>query len=542
MDLSFLRDFPKRMRVVGLYAVVVGNSCQKQIWKTHGFEKFDEQINVIFAILLFIMERSLRDEFCTIDDISNFLIEINFYHFHKDITNENCKVLSQYIIDNILSNGGLQMTFDGFDFSSSQYKPINISYIGNRIVYENEQRRSSFYLTDNGYSLLLGTLEVESHMRLTIQEMIFAEHLKKNNYDKSLEDIKNIFEFIKIEKKKNVEAVSKIRRNILDFNIDDYVERLDATFKAIRETRKKLEKHKNFVKEKVYILENEFVDIDHIEPENLSKLKKLREINSYLDRSIECHLDIMQSYNEYRSICKTEMENFLKMSLVDRFSFSQGVFEKILDEPSLLKKVDTFLHPLFSKDPDKIFNLNKVLIPQHSRKAPKAKPYVTQIDFDEDKWLEEQKKNQEIKNNLYTNSLLVILESAREKNTTTLSELAEIVSSDQEKFIRLIPSVSIFKDLMIELIRRQTFDIEALKIERAKDLVMGKELGLATNALQIETLLLNLDKPWSYMKFFKVEKVYPPCKVCFTQPDLLEEGKEVRLVCSNVRFEIDFDV
>ena len=405
MNLSFLREFPKRMRVVGLYSVLVDNSSQKQIWKTLGFEKFDEQINVIYAILLFIMEKSLLDEACTIDDIANYLSEINFYYFQKDITNENCKDLSQYIIDNILSNGGLQMNFDGYDFSEKQYKSINISYIGNKVVYENETRRSSYYLTDNGYSLLLGTLEVESHMRLTIQEMIFEEHLKKNNYDKSLDDIKNIFELIKIEKKKNIEAVAKIRRNILDFNIEDYIDRLDSTFKAIRETRKKLEIHKNSIKEKVEILESQGLDIEHMDDENLKKLQKLLEISKYLDRSIECHLDIMQSYNDYRSICKSEMEHFLKIALVERFSFSQGIFEKVLDDASLLDKVAIFLHPLFSKDVDKIFNLNKVLIPQHSRKVPTHKPFVTQVDFDEEKWFEEQKRLQEVKNNLCTQSL-----------------------------------------------------------------------------------------------------------------------------------------
>ena len=38
----------------------------------------------------------------------------------------------------------------------------NISYVANRIVYvEDEVKRTSHYLTDDGYNLLLGTLEME---------------------------------------------------------------------------------------------------------------------------------------------------------------------------------------------------------------------------------------------------------------------------------------------------------------------------------------------------------------------------------------------
>lgn len=47
---------------MGMYALLVENSIQKTTWKQYGFIKADEQINLIFAVLLFIMEISLREE------------------------------------------------------------------------------------------------------------------------------------------------------------------------------------------------------------------------------------------------------------------------------------------------------------------------------------------------------------------------------------------------------------------------------------------------------------------------------------------------
>ena len=48
----------------------------------------------------------------------------------------------------------------------------------NRIIYvDSEVRRTSYYLTEDGYNLLLSTLEIENNMKITIHEMIFRMHL-----------------------------------------------------------------------------------------------------------------------------------------------------------------------------------------------------------------------------------------------------------------------------------------------------------------------------------------------------------------------------
>ena len=63
----------------------------------------------------------------------------------------------------------IAMSFDGFSFERNAYKMMNISYVANRAVYVNSDvRRATYHLTDDGYDLLLGTLEMENNMKLTI--------------------------------------------------------------------------------------------------------------------------------------------------------------------------------------------------------------------------------------------------------------------------------------------------------------------------------------------------------------------------------------
>lgn len=72
MQYDFLKDFTRRMKCVGLYALLYDNSSQKYIWKERGFNTLDEQLNVIFSVMLYIMEQSLKEESCTIDNITVF--------------------------------------------------------------------------------------------------------------------------------------------------------------------------------------------------------------------------------------------------------------------------------------------------------------------------------------------------------------------------------------------------------------------------------------------------------------------------------------
>ena len=52
------------------------NSWQKTTWKTFDIRSVEEQLNIIFSVLLYMMEQSLEEEICTIDDIAAYLDDI----------------------------------------------------------------------------------------------------------------------------------------------------------------------------------------------------------------------------------------------------------------------------------------------------------------------------------------------------------------------------------------------------------------------------------------------------------------------------------
>lgn len=184
-------------------------------------------------------------------------------------------------------------------------------------------------------------------MKLTIHEMIFQIHLEKQSYDKAVDEIKNVFNLMSIQLQKIQEAMGKIRRNALSYSVKDYEEIL---------------------------------------------LENLRIIESYLNRTIDEHQKILSSHFDLKALYTRELEALSQMSLIRRFSMRNDFYDKVLENPSALGNLDYFLRPLFNREPDKVYNLNKALLYQKPSVRNEDEDTEEMLDFDEDAYLKEQEE------------------------------------------------------------------------------------------------------------------------------------------------------
>ena len=534
MQYDFLKHFPKRMKNVGLYAIMVQNSSQKAIWRQYGFLKVDEQLNMIFAVMLYIMEQSLREENCTMDDIGAYIDTINVQHFEKNMTYEDCRKLGDFIVNVVLSNEGKVMHFDGFDFESNAYHIMHISYVANRIVYiDQELRRTSYYLTDDGYNLLLGTLEIENNMKLTIHEMIFQMHLEKQSYDKAVDEIKNVFNLLRIQLQKIQEAMGKIRRNALNYSVKDYEEILLENLETISDTKQKFQNYREMVKSRARELEETNINVKRLSPKDEEKLNHLKEIECYLNRAIDEHQKILNSHFDLKALYTKELEQLSQLSLIKRFSFRTEFYDKVLEDASALERMDYFLRPLFCQDIDKIYNLNKAFQLQKPVRKREEQDSEEVLDFDEDAWQKEQEELRKIKMKKYEDSLDCIFRYASENGEISLKQLQE-KTKDHEDRDRLIPCVEIFKEIMVELIRNREIDIEVLQKERSA-FIQEK-----SGEFQLNDMVLQLvDEHKEYADIVRIEAYRIPGDgaVVFEQVSD-EEGRTKSIRCSNVLVRI----
>lgn len=535
MQYEFLKKFPRRMKNVGLYAVIIQNSSQKLSWKQYGFTKFDEQINLLFEVLLYIMEQSLKEEKCTMDDIATYIDTINVQYLRKDISYEQCHQLGDFIVNTVLSNEGRPMYFGGYDFEKNEYEEMHISYVANKIVYvENEVRRTSYYLTDDGYNLLLSILEIEDNMKFNIHEIIFRLHLEKQSYDKAVNDIKNVFNLMRIQFQRVQEAMRQIRRNALSYSVDEYEEVLVGNLNTITDTKKKFQEYKTVIQERVKDLEEENINIRKLSKKEQQDLNNLRVIEEYLTRVLDEHQKILNSHFDLKILYTEELERLSQARLIQRFSMRRDLYDKVLKQADTLKNMDMFLRPLFNRNPEKIYNLNKAFSYEKSVNAGMEKDTEEEVDFDEEAFRREKEEKLQKKLLVYEKSLQYLLEKASVTGEVSLGQLKDRLDIYPEEKEIFIPNVDVFKEIMVELIRNRTIDIATLKKER-REYIQEQPDGFQLNEMILK--LVEEQPENNDITSIEVERLENEEAITFSEIKD-EENRRKTIRCSNVLIRI----
>ena len=535
MQYEFLKKFPRRMKNVGLYAVIIQNSSQKLSWKQYGFTKFDEQINLLFEVLLYIMEQSLKEEKCTMDDIATYIDTINVQYLRKDISYEQCHQLGDFIVNTVFSNEGRPMYFGGYDFEKNEYEEMHISYVANKIVYvENEVRRTSYYLTDDGYNLLLSTLEIEDNMKFNIHEIIFRLHLEKQSYDKAVNDIKNVFNLMRIQFQRVQEAMRQIRRNALSYSVDEYEEVLVGNLNTITDTKKKFQEYKTVIQERVKDLEEENINIRKLSKKEQQDLNNLRVIEEYLTRVLDEHQKILNSHFDLKILYTEELERLSQARLIQRFSMRRDLYDKVLKQADTLKNMDMFLRSLFNRNPEKIYNLNKAFSYEKSVNAGMEKDTEEEVDFDEEAFRREKEEKLQKKLLVYEKSLQYLLEKASVTGEVSLGQLKDRLDIYPEEKEIFIPNVDVFKEIMVELIRNRTIDIATLKKER-REYIQEQPDGFQLNEMILK--LVEEQPENNDITSIEVERLENEEAITFSEIKD-EENRRKTIRCSNVLIRI----
>ncbi|AJA49123.1 hypothetical protein CPAST_c30570 [Clostridium pasteurianum DSM 525 = ATCC 6013] len=533
MDLSFLDVQHIRMKKIGAYALLFRNSIAKGTWKKYGFEEGYEQDNLIFSVLLYIMEQSLKEEICTIDHIAAFIDELNNLHFKKGIIYEECRGLGEFIVNTILCDEGNAMYFKAYNFKEGQYKDININFIKNKMEYIEGVRRVSYSLTDDGYSLLLSTLEIEENLKITIHEIVFKMHLEKASYDKAADDIKNIFNMLRIRVQSMEDAIRKIKENPLAYSTKDYKSMMEGNIDILNNTKKQFIIHREMVNEKI----NEFIEHDiHIKELNKEEeenLNNLRIIEKYLSRTIDEDQRVLKKHFDLKDVYGKELENISKMSLIERFNFRKEVYDRILDNPNKLEDIDIFLRPLFKMHLEKYYNINKAL--EYQKVIRKAEIEENEeISFDEEGLIEAENKKKLERLEKYKGVIEIFLELAIGRDKISLGEINSLIKESETLMITLIPTVEIFREVIIEMLKNRTIDIAEIREER-KNFVESGEIEFQLNKSILE--IIDANNSFKKITKIKVEKILDHEDIKLE--GLRNENGDIKnFICSDISIEI----
>ena len=87
-----------------------------------------------------------------------------------------------------------------------------------------------------------------------------------------------------------------------------------------------------------------------------------------------------------------ELENYLNMTLVQRFPFRKDVYDEVLKDVNLLKNMDRIFNPLLNVKSDKIFNPEKMFEYQKRIRREKEGEEDFELDFNSEEYQKEKEQ------------------------------------------------------------------------------------------------------------------------------------------------------
>lgn len=189
--IEYLDGFSKRMELTACIASIIKRkNTNRELENLFADYEMD---NIIFSVLIHIMERTLtEDKECTLDDIEAFISKILIVY--KRVLNGNLlRELTRYIVKDILQNKGESFSYNVMDYSDNQMKVQNVRLITDQI---NENNEIIYLLTSQGYNMLFRTKEVDDKLGFQIEEIRLKMLISKKNYSEAASQSKNLIQMI----------------------------------------------------------------------------------------------------------------------------------------------------------------------------------------------------------------------------------------------------------------------------------------------------------------------------------------------------------
>ena len=363
--------------------------------------------------------------------------------------------------------------------------------------------------------------------------MIFKLHLEKADYDRAVDDIKSIFSLFRARVQKMEDAIRSIKENPLNYSTEDYNNIMEGNLELINQSKIKYKLHREQVNQRIKEFEEKDIHIQELSIEERDKLNNLRVIEDYLSRTIDEDQRVLKKHFDLKSVYGKELENITKMSLIERFNFKNEVFDKVTEDISLLENIYLFLKPLFKKNPDKKYNINKALQFQKTIKKDDNEDGEV-ISFSEADLIEENSQRRLEKLNKYKAVVQMIIELTYEKQQLSLKDIFNLIGESEMLRNTLVPNVRIFREVIIEMLKNGIINIAEIKEER-KDSVDNGEVDFQLNKTILE--LIENKSELQNIKEFRITKIIDRQDIKLENV-IDEDGLIKDFICSDISFEI----
>ncbi|MDV3426495.1 MAG: hypothetical protein LIR50_04820, partial [Bacillota bacterium] len=272
---DFLNNFDKRMEKLS-YSFLIDNKVSTLTAFKNNFSSI-ELINLVYSLMCFVLDKSLKDEECILSDMSSFLEDIASKYYNKSLSETESYDITHLIIYKILRNDGNPFIFKTMDYSLGKEKVFNYHLLQQK-PSKRDNNKSTFSLTREGYRLILSALEVDERTQIDLNQMILELSLKKKNFSQGLMAVENLNNLITAQVNVINNFIYRTRENIFSINQKEFEDNFIKNIEVLKEQNKKFDELKE-----VIILEEERLrkaegEISKNNYESLKQLGRIKEL------------------------------------------------------------------------------------------------------------------------------------------------------------------------------------------------------------------------------------------------------------------------
>ena len=481
---EFLEGFHQRMQLIGVVDALI-NRRNKKVELEHpiGDKEFE---NLIFSVLVFIMEKTLtEEEECTIKTISVFVEHVLEEYYHYPNAKDQALPVTEYIIKTILQFEGKNTYYPVMNYETKEWKDLRIKLLNEKVEDRPQGYVSVYSLTDQGYDFLFRTKEVDNEISFSVEEFKLRELIKRKNYRKALQQSSNLVQMVRQKKRDLEQFIQAARGNIMDLDLTKFDELISSTYKLLQEEYKTLGEIQNMVRRSEGRIREDYEKRGELTEDLRKAQMEMKRIvsNLALARKEQAHL-INSREGSYK-ILKSTLEESFQFSTQRRYDFEKEILKPMERmEEERTKDLWKIFTPLFHVEPYRHLPLSLFYKPQGklSEEASEDPVGILVEEMKEDVEKERNEKRSEV----YLNILKSMVEEAEKREgTLDFKTLCEALQKDPEEFQDLTKENLLFIT-MLKLYEMETLDVKAF---RESDKTF---LGNPTGEFNVDALLYQL--------------------------------------------------
>lgn len=483
---EFLEGFHKRMQLIAVVDALINRRKKKQeIEDTIGDRPFE---NLIFSVLVFIMEKTLtEDEECTLRNISFFVRDLLNNYYDDPSSEDKSLEVTEYIVKTILQFDGVATYYPVMNYELGKWEDLRVKIIDEKVMETPKGYKSIYSLTDQGYDFLFRTKEVDNELSFSVEEFKLRELIKRKNYKKALNQSNSLVQMVRQKKRDLEQYILSAKENIYGVDISKFDELIDSTFKLLSDEYEILGEIQNTVKISEMRLRDEYNISGKLMDEMKKAQQELYQISRNLTVARQEQSELINKREGSYKILISTIEDTFRYVLEKRYDFEKEILKKMeLAEAEDVENLWKLFNPLFHVVPFRNFNLGLAYRAQGLMKeaSDEEEPGFFMDELTEDL--------ENIRAEKVNKTYLSILDSmakaaVKEGDATTFKTYCEAVMDDEMKWKEITEENLLFTS-MLKLYEIEHIDIKAWR-ESGENILINQ-----TDEFNMDYLLYRLEE------------------------------------------------